>query len=142
MAHRHLLEALDRTLRDLMDNDLPFGGKVIILSGDFQQILPVVKRGSRVQIVAACAQRSLLWHHFRIFHICENMHLLQNGESPEAAHYGAWLLNLGGGKLACDNDNMIELPHELCLPTSLSVLIDWVFPDLAVNAADSQWMSD
>ena len=35
MAHRHLLEALDRTLLDLMDNNLPFGGKVIILGGDF-----------------------------------------------------------------------------------------------------------
>ena len=56
MAHRHLLEALDRTLRDLMDSDLPFGGKVIVLGGDFRQILPVVKRGSHVQIVAACAQ--------------------------------------------------------------------------------------
>ena len=70
------------------------------------------------------------------------MRLCQNGESLEAACYGAWLLNLGGGKLSCDNDNMIVLPHELCLPPSLSALIDCVFPDLAVNAADSQWMSD
>ena len=70
------------------------------------------------------------------------MCLRQNGESPEAARYGARLLDLGGGKLSCDNDNMIVLPHELCLPPSLSALIDWVFPDLAVNAADTQWMSD
>ena len=70
------------------------------------------------------------------------MRLHQNGESPEAACYGAWLLDLGGGKLSRDNDNMIELPHKLCLPPSLSILIDWVFPDLAVNAAGSQWMSD
>ena len=53
MAHCHLLEALDRTLHDLMDSDLPFSGKVIVLGGNFQQILPVVKCGSRVQIVAA-----------------------------------------------------------------------------------------
>ena len=35
MTHHHLLEALDRTLRDLMDDDLPFGGKVIVIGGDF-----------------------------------------------------------------------------------------------------------
>ena len=70
------------------------------------------------------------------------MRLHHYRESPEAACYGAWLLDLGGGKLSRDNDNMIVLPHELCLPPSISVLIDWVFSDLAVNAADSQCMSD
>ena len=41
-------EALDRTLRDLCDNDAtPFGGKTIVLGGDFQQTLPVVLNGSR-----------------------------------------------------------------------------------------------
>ena len=63
MAHCHLLEALDRTLHDLMDSDLPFSGKVIVLGGDFRQILPVMKRALHVQIVAACVQQSLLWHH-------------------------------------------------------------------------------
>ena len=43
MAHRHLLEALDRTLRDIMMDDQPFGGKVLVLGGDFRQILPVVR---------------------------------------------------------------------------------------------------
>ena len=33
MAHRHLLEALDRTLRDVMGSDQPFGGKVLVLGG-------------------------------------------------------------------------------------------------------------
>ena len=38
------LERIDRTLRYLMKKeDVPFGGKVIILSGDFRQILPVEK---------------------------------------------------------------------------------------------------
>ena len=101
-----------------------------------------MKYGLHVQIIAACAQRSPLWHHFHIFHLRENMRLRQNGESPEDTCYGAWLLDLGGGKLSRDNDNMIVLPHELCLPPSLSVLTNWVFPDLAVNAADFQWMSD
>ena len=33
MNHRHQLEALDRTLKDLTGVDSPFGGKTIVLSG-------------------------------------------------------------------------------------------------------------
>jgi len=38
MAHKHSLEALNRTLKDLNRNDrLFFGGALILLSGDFRQ---------------------------------------------------------------------------------------------------------
>ena len=43
MAHRYHLEALDRTLRDLTDVAEPFGGKILVLGGDFRQILPVIR---------------------------------------------------------------------------------------------------
>jgi ATP-dependent DNA helicase PIF1 len=29
------------------NNVLPFGGKVVVLGGDFRQILPVIPKGSR-----------------------------------------------------------------------------------------------
>ena len=45
---RFQLEALDRSLCDLMGQpDLPFGGKIILLAGDFCQCLPVVPGASR-----------------------------------------------------------------------------------------------
>jgi len=43
MIHRHCFEALDRTLRDVLRHrnndrlDIPFGGKVVVLGGDFRQ---------------------------------------------------------------------------------------------------------
>ena len=37
------LERIEHSLRLLMENNLPFGGKIIVLSGDFRQILPVEK---------------------------------------------------------------------------------------------------
>ena len=64
MAHRHLLEALDRTLQDITGSNAPFGAKVILLAGDFRQILPVVHHGSRAQIVNASLKSSLLWPRF------------------------------------------------------------------------------
>lgn len=44
MAHKHSLEALNRTLEDLKNNDKLFGGTLILLSGDFRQTLPVIPR--------------------------------------------------------------------------------------------------
>ncbi len=45
MMSRYAMEALDRTLRKLMHNDLSFGGKIIVFGGDFRQVLPVIPQG-------------------------------------------------------------------------------------------------
>lgn len=37
MAQKMSLEAVDRTLKDLRDNQNIFGGAMILLSGDFRQ---------------------------------------------------------------------------------------------------------
>ena len=45
MLHRDVLDFINRTLQDLQPPDepkLPFGGKVVILGGDWKQLLPVV----------------------------------------------------------------------------------------------------
>ncbi|GLB44068.1 putative helitron helicase-like domain at N-terminus [Lyophyllum shimeji] len=47
MQHRHIHEAVDRRFQDIRGSDLPFGG-------DFQQILPVIKKGSRPEMVGTC----------------------------------------------------------------------------------------
>ncbi|XP_018404137.1 PREDICTED: uncharacterized protein LOC108780818 [Cyphomyrmex costatus] len=39
MAPRYALEIMDRTLRDIMNNDLPFGGKIVVL-GENMRVLP------------------------------------------------------------------------------------------------------
>ena len=51
ICHKFNFEALDKSLKDIMHNDRPFGGKVIIFCGDFRQILPVVPRCNRSNIV-------------------------------------------------------------------------------------------
>lgn len=62
---------VDRLLKDLMKNvDArlefePFGGKVMILAGDFRQVLPVVPGGSRAQQVQQSIKKHLLWPNVR-----------------------------------------------------------------------------
>jgi len=66
MCHKFSFEALDKILKDIMHNDRPFGGKVIVFGGDFQQILPVVPRGSRSDIVHASLNASYIWNDCQI----------------------------------------------------------------------------
>ncbi|KAJ6465568.1 DNA helicase Pif1 like protein, partial [Mycena vitilis] len=51
MANHAVLACVDELLRRIMGNNLPFGGKVLILLGDFRQICPVIRRGTRAQVV-------------------------------------------------------------------------------------------
>ena len=62
MQHCHAIEAVDRTLRVILDQpDLPFGGITVAFGGDFQQtLLPIVPKGSKEEIVGATLQRSFL----------------------------------------------------------------------------------
>jgi ATP-dependent DNA helicase PIF1 len=81
MTHRQCFEALDRTFRDILAEDepvnaiIPFGGKLIILGGDFHQILPVIRKGSRSAIVNASITSSKLWQHVSILKLHTNMRL-------------------------------------------------------------------
>jgi len=81
MAHKFCFEALDRTLKDIMKDDLTcnsvFGGKVVVFGGDFRQILPVIPRGSRSDIVHATINASYLWNHCQVLTLSKNMRLMQ-----------------------------------------------------------------
>ncbi|KAG3182904.1 hypothetical protein C6341_g5720 [Phytophthora cactorum] len=96
MTHRHAFEAVDRSLRDLMNNDdEPFGGKVFVLSGDFRQILPVVVKGTPAQTIDACLKSSTLWPKFQQLHLRENMRVMsaQNeSTATELAEFSEFLL--------------------------------------------------
>lgn len=60
MAPRYALECVDRTLKDIMNNDLPFGGKIMILGGDDRQLLPVKESATRNEIINLSVKSSHL----------------------------------------------------------------------------------
>jgi len=64
MDHKYCFKALDKTLNDIvcMSNldSVPFGGKVVVSGGDFYQILPMIPRGSRLDLVHAIINASYL----------------------------------------------------------------------------------
>ncbi len=96
MAHKHVFEAVNRTLQHVMGavdpalKDMLFGGKVVVMGGDFMQILHVVPRGTKGQIVDASLKRSaVLWHRVKVRQLHENMRvqkLLAQGRTNAAAN--------------------------------------------------------
>ncbi|CAN1164943.1 ATP-dependent DNA helicase PIF1 [Linum perenne] len=92
MVHRLSFEAVDRTLCDLMNTPLsgpqysPFGGKTVLLGGDFRQTLPVVPKGSREDNINASLPRSYLWNFCTLLHLHINMRInslpIGNGTLP------------------------------------------------------------
>ena len=73
MTKRQCIETLDRSLQDIMECGLPFGGKVMVFGGDFRQVLLVVTRGTRAQVTDATLQRSYLWEKIRKIRLSCNM---------------------------------------------------------------------
>ncbi|KAI5390621.1 hypothetical protein KIW84_075788 [Lathyrus oleraceus] len=74
MTNKNCLKALTRSLQDICSNNAPFGGKVLIMAGggggggDFRQVLPVVRKGTKAQMISACIVQSHLWNHTKILH--------------------------------------------------------------------------
>jgi hypothetical protein len=125
MQHRHAPEAVDRTLRDIRNCDQPFGGITVVFGGDFQQILPVVVKGSREEIVAASLQRSYLWPTTKILKLCRNMRLVGD---PSGQEFSDWLLDVGRGRGVADDGTFNLRENMRC--DNLSTLIDFIYPGL------------
>ena len=53
MTHKQNLQAVSEILQKVRSDDELFGGQVFIGAGDFRQIPPIIKRGSREDTVRA-----------------------------------------------------------------------------------------
>jgi len=144
MMNRFCFEAFDRTMRDLMkkvdkaNSKKPFGGKVVALGGDFRQILPVVRKGSRAEVVKATVCSSKIWRHCKVLKLTKNMRLssgMTNQSRNEIREFADWILNIGDGLLDADEngEEEIEIPEELCIlhsENALLSLVDLVYPNM------------
>ena len=95
MISCYALDAIDRCLCDIMNTDTLLGGKILLLAGDFRQILPVVPRSPPMAVLESCIKRSYLCHIFHQMRPTQNMRTHQNEEE-----FSTWLLQLGNGELS------------------------------------------
>ncbi len=142
MAHRHVYEAVDRTFRDIRGDDRPFGGTTTVPSGNWYQILPVVKRGSKADVIDACLKSSKLWDQAVVMKLTKNMRLKRDGRQAE--EFAEKLLAIGEGREPVHEDlgkYKIRIDDELLLEDeTLDSLCDFVWEGLPQNFATPEWL--
>jgi len=149
MMNRELLDFLDRFLRSVTNTDKPMGGKLVILMHDFRQLLPVVQRGSRGDIVRSSVIFSDVWKNFTPLQLTKNMRveILRIGEDLVQSHlldmHSKWLLSIGEGTLdyAIPDTTIFEIPHRMNCK-SLQELEDKVFGDIHLHYLNSDYLRD
>ncbi|XP_028799355.1 uncharacterized protein LOC114754711 [Neltuma alba] len=150
MVQRYCIEAFDRTLKDIMHSNAPFGGKCIVMGGDFRQILPVIPKGTRATIVNASINSSYLWNHCRILKLTKNMRLTSTAipsHKEKLEWFSNWLLHIGDGKLGESSDGVaeVEIPKELLLTNynnPLHAIVDSIYTNLLHNLASGEYFND
>jgi ATP-dependent DNA helicase PIF1 len=104
------------TCQQATNSNLPFGGKSVILLGDFRQTCPVIRGGSRSETVEASIKRSPLWP---LFHIHTLTTPIRHVSDPD---FASFVDAIGDGlapSVTLDNFNIVFTEHEL---------IDFVYP--------------
>ena len=80
MQHKSCFEAVNWSLNDIcyVSDSCLFGRIPTVLGGDFAQILPVVRRGSRQATVQACIQHSSIWNSLQVLRLKTSMRIAAN----------------------------------------------------------------
>jgi ATP-dependent DNA helicase PIF1 len=118
MANRAVLACVDDVLRLCMSNEEEiFGGKIMLLLGDFKQTCPVVPHGSKEDILQASIRSFSLWSSLRIFHLTEP---IRNAVDPD---FSDFVESIGIGT----NGSRVDLSIIGAKQTA-DELIDFVYP--------------
>ncbi|GKA60376.1 DNA helicase [Tanacetum coccineum] len=122
---RQCFETLDRTLRDILDQpNYLFGGKTVMLGGDFRQTLPVKRENMRL----------------------DNENLSEINRHRTAV-FAEWLLDIGNIKIGTlddsdpENTSWIDIPNEYCIPNDengITNLIDFIYDDDTLHYPSAQ----
>ncbi|KAL4365824.1 hypothetical protein AHAS_Ahas07G0144700 [Arachis hypogaea] len=147
MLNKFCFEALDKCLKDVLCFDRGynplFGGKIVVLGGDFRQILLVIPRGSQEDIVHSCINASNLWQSYQVLQLTENMRLPRGSRDihgVQLKEFATWLLQIGDGLIgdSTDGESVIRIPDNLLLNIESPCLHDmvlFVYPDILLYSS-------
>ncbi|CAH9063416.1 unnamed protein product [Cuscuta europaea] len=156
MTHKYCFEALDKTLRDICSSvnpkneELPFGGKIVVLGGDFRQTLPVIPKGTREEIVMSAINSSYLWDYVQVKHLTINMRLMHQSnmlDREEVERFARWILQIGEGTIGkeSDRDIEVEIPPDLLIHSNgdnYKAIVDSTYPDLHNNLSNFDYLEE
>ncbi|OWZ16370.1 Helitron helicase [Phytophthora megakarya] len=99
------------------NDEKPFGEKVFVLSGDFRQILPIVKNGTPADTIDDCLELSTLWPHFQQVHLTENMRV----RTAETARQPRKCVNSRISCFKLGNADMMGIQEYMTLPDDMVI---------------------
>ncbi|XP_057734003.1 uncharacterized protein LOC130949246 [Arachis stenosperma] len=130
-------------------DETPMISKVVVLGGDFRQILPVIPRGSRQDIIQSSINSSYLWHNCEVLKLTKNMRLSlgENNNIQELKNFAKWLLKIGDDLAGdtTDGESIVHIPSDILIKnskTALDDLIDFVYPDMLSNLSVENYFKD
>uniref|UniRef100_A0A914I8K2 ATP-dependent DNA helicase n=1 Tax=Globodera rostochiensis TaxID=31243 RepID=A0A914I8K2_GLORO len=135
MLSNKVLRYIDRLLRDVCATNKPFGGKPIVLGGDWKQLAPVVEQGTRDdQLQESIKMDKLFKDNFEQLHLSINMRTaLDQRALCEWLHIiGNGLHQAGANRQQGRHPLKLHIPSELLVDT-LEEIIDFCFPAALFN---------
>ncbi|GJT46022.1 ATP-dependent DNA helicase PIF1-like protein [Tanacetum coccineum] len=161
MTQKYAFEALDKTLRDILGFQKPekreqiFGGMTVLLGGDFRQILPVIPKGKRPDVVQACINRSELWKHCNVFTLTRSMRVNEyypNGEiDNQKQDFNQWVLSVGNGIVPAkakdgeDEPSWIQIPEQFIINSSdspIEAIVAETYPNFIERQHDEEYLKE
>ena len=119
-----------------------------MFSGDFRQILPVIPKGNRQDVVHATINSSYLWTHCVILKLTKNMRLQSSGnchDVRELKDFSNWFCNIGDGKIDQENDGkiIVDFSHDVLVGASDNIIqsiVENTYPSFLENVCDVSHM--
>ncbi|XP_047253623.1 ATP-dependent DNA helicase PIF2-like [Capsicum annuum] len=141
MASHWTIETIDRSFRDILDIDAPFGGKEMVFGGDFCQLLPVIPKSTRTEMVNASLVKSYLWHQMKKIKLTRNMRAKTDSSFSEL------LLRIGNWEEPTIRDDLVLLPKQLAIETKsdgtgTNALIEQIFLELDKNVDSAKYITE
>ncbi|XP_047259046.1 ATP-dependent DNA helicase pfh1-like, partial [Capsicum annuum] len=139
MASRRTIKPADRSFRDILDINEPFGGKIMVFEGDFRQVLLVIPKSTRSETVNASLVKSHLWHRMERIKLTKNMRARTDQSLSE------FLLRIGNGEKPTIRDDLVLLPKQLVIQNTSNspgedTLVKEIFPSMDKNASGAKYM--
>ncbi|KAL6540741.1 hypothetical protein OROMI_024624 [Orobanche minor] len=128
-----------------------FGGLVVVLGGDFRQILPVVPKGSRHDIVHASISSSQLWDSCEVLKLTKNMRLQANAygfDIDETREFAEWILNVGdgiAGDTLGDGEAFVTLSHDILIRDAvdpIAAIMENIYPNVLQTTSNPNFFKD
>ena len=115
--------------------NVPFGGKCVVLAGDFRQTLPITQDKSTITSIRKCLKNYVFWNQFVRIQLNQNMRAL-----PEENEFKEWTLRVGDGVEPTIANGLIQIPNRVICPPGLNI-VDAVYGEGPLDPATTDQMN-